>query len=281
MLELKRRTPLLLVVVLLSHILLISGQTGQGAKVSPLEVATFVIFSRIQRMTSTVMNSIDDIWSGYIGLQGTNKENELLRNQVNELHFKLQERSALVNRTLRLEQLLELRSKLDLPTTAASILAVDATPWFRAVTVDKGFDDGLRQDMAVLGPQGIVGRVVGQIGPTAAKVQLIIDREAAAGAVLEQTGVAGVITGIGSTTMLSMNYVSNFDEVNVGERVITSGIEGIYPRGFTIGRVKSVENGPGLHQVIEITPAVDFSQLSEVIVVLLLSAEALPAEDIE
>ena len=281
MLELKRRTTLLLVVVLLSNILLISGQIGQGARISPLEVSIFVIFSHVQRMTSTVVNSVNDIWSGYIGLQGTSEENELLRNQVNELHFKLQERSALVNRTLRLEQLLELRSKLDLPTTAASILAVDTTPWFRAVVVDKGFDDGLRQDMAVLGPKGIVGRVVSQIGQTVAKIQLIIEREAAAGAVIEQTGVAGIVTGIGSTTLLSMNYVSNLDEVNVGERIITSGIEGIYPRGFAIGQVKSVERGSGLHQVIEVEPAVDFSQLSEVIVVLLSSTDALPTEDVE
>ena len=281
MLELKRRTTLLLGVVLLFNILLISGQIGQGARVSPLEVTIFVIFSHIQRMTSTVVSSVDGIWSGYIGLRDTNKENELLRNQVNELHFKLQERSALVNSTLRLEQLLELRSKLDLPTAAASIISVDTTPWFRAVTIDKGFDDGLRQDMAVLGPEGIVGRVVGQIGPTVAKIQLIIDREAAAGAVIERTGVAGVVTGIGSTTVLSMNYVANLNEVNVGDRVITSGIEGIYPRGFTIGQVKSVESDSGLHQVIEIEPAVDFSQLSEVIIVLLSSVDALPTEDIE
>ncbi len=281
MLELKRRTGFLLVVVLLAHVLLIFAQVSTASGVAVLEAATFAVFSQIQRGASAASDGIRGVWRGYVALRGVRAENDSLRHQVSELRFQIQERRALVSRTLQLERLLELRASLDLFTAAADVIAADATPWFRTVTIDKGVEDGLRSDMAVIAPTGVVGRIVGELGPSAAKIQLIIDRNAAAGAMIERTRTAGVVVGSDDAPLLHMEYVSNLEEVGVGDLVVTSGIDGIYPRGFAIGRVRSAERGAGLYRAIEVEPAVDFSRLSEVLVVLSPPLPVLPAEGTE
>jgi rod shape-determining protein MreC len=158
-----------------------------------------------------------------------------------------------------------MRSSLTLKTTAAEIIGVGATPDFRTVTIDKGLLDGLTPDMAVIAPGGVVGRVV-TAGPRASKVQLLIDRNAAAGALIERSRSQGVAVGLGDGR-LRLDYVSDVSDVAVGDVVVTSGIDGIFPKGFIIGRVDAVERSGGGYREILIKPAVDFSSLEEVLVV--------------
>jgi rod shape-determining protein MreC len=101
----------------------------------------------------------------------------------------------------------------------------------------------------------------------AAKVQLLVDRNAAAGALVERSRAAGLVTGTGDE-LLSMEYVSEVADVMVGDLIVTSGIDGIYPKGFPIGRIESMEKGGGVYQKITVRPAVDFTSLEEVLVVL-------------
>src|SRR5262249_4980332 len=124
----------------------------------------------------------------------------------------------------------------------------------------------IRTDMAVIAPAGIVGRLV---VPTAraSKVQLLIDRNAAAGAIIERTRAQGVVVGSGDDR-LSLEYVSEVSDVVAGDVVVTSGIDGIYPKGFVIGRVEQVEKSGNSYKRITIRPAVDFTSLEEVLVVL-------------
>ena len=119
--------------------------------------------------------------------------------------------------------------------------------------------------MAVLAPAGVVGRVVTP-SLRAAKVQLLVDRNAAAGAIVERSRAQGVVVGA-SDERLQMEYVSEVFDVLVGDIVVTSGIDGIYPRGFVIGRVESVEKSGGAYRRIVVKPAVNFSGLEEVLVV--------------
>jgi len=141
-----------------------------------------------------------------------------------------------------------------------------ASPEFRTITIDKGTDDGLRTDMAVIAPAGVVGRVVMPSG-RAAKVQLLVDRNAAAGALVERSRAQGVVKGVGEMR-LELEFVSEAADVAVGDLVVTSGIEGIFPKGFTIGRVDTVEKSGPAYKRITVMPAVDFSALEEVLVVL-------------
>jgi rod shape-determining protein MreC len=120
--------------------------------------------------------------------------------------------------------------------------------------------------MAVIAPAGVVGRVVVP-SASAAKVQLLIDRNAAIGALIERSRAQGVVVGAGDE-WLRMEYVSEVADVAPGDIVVTSGIDGIYPKGFIIGRIETVERSGGAYKRILVRPAVDFSSLEEVLVVL-------------
>jgi rod shape-determining protein MreC len=129
--------------------------------------------------------------------------------------------------------------------------------------------------MAVISPAGVVGRI---ILPTsrAAKIQLLIDRDAAAGAVTERGRAQGVVVGTG--TSLRFDNVSGTADLKVGDRVVTSGIEGIYPKGFEIGQIESIERRAGEFSAIIIRPTVEFSSIEAVLVVMTESSLAAAAD---
>jgi rod shape-determining protein MreC len=119
--------------------------------------------------------------------------------------------------------------------------------------------------MAVIAPAGVVGRVI-QPSARAAKVQLLIDRNAAAAGLVERSRAQGIVEGTGAER-LNMSYISGTADLKVGDRVVTSGIEGIYPKGFVIGQIESIQRGAGEYTTVAIRPAVDFSSLEAVLVV--------------
>jgi rod shape-determining protein MreC len=173
--------------------------------------------------------------------------------------------------TRTLQQLLALRSRIPLSSTAvnvteSTVIAGGASPEFRTITIDKGLRAGLRPDMAVLAPTGIAGRV---ITPTAlaSKVQLLIDRNAAVGVLDERSRAQGVAIGDGSSR-LRMEYVAGTADLKAGDSIVTSGIDGIYPKGFVVGQIESVERGGGEYSRIVIRPSVEFSSLEAVLVIL-------------
>ena len=263
--DIHQRSGYLFIGVMLAHVLLISAQVNSKSGVPVLESVTFGIFSEVQRGLSGGVSGIRGVWDGY-GLRHARAENEELKRQHGTTQIELQEQRALAERTRGLEKLLEMREQLTLKTTGAEIIGAAATPDFRTVTIDKGSTSGLQADMAVVAPAGVVGRVV---VPSArsAKVQLLIDRNAAAGALIERSRAQGVVVGGGDERLL-MDYVSEVSDVVAGDVVVTSGIDGIYPKGFVIGRVETVEKSGGAYRRITIKPAVDFRSIEEVLVVL-------------
>ena len=164
-----------------------------------------------------------------------------------------------------LQQLLDLRGSIKLSTVAAAVIAGGASPEFRTITIDKGTGDGIAPDMAVISPAGVVGRIVLPT-PRAAKVQLLIDRDAAAGGLVERTRAQGVLVGTG-TDRVRLDHVPGTADIRIGDRVVTSGIEGIYPKGFAIGQIESFERRAGEFTAVMIRPAVEFSNLEVVLVV--------------
>ncbi len=264
-LDIRQRAGYLFLAVTVGHVILISAQINAKSGVPLLEVVTFGAFSEVQRSASAAVSGARNVWSGYFALRGVRDENETLRRQLAEAQVLVQEQRALADRTRGLERLLELRDRLSLSTAAAEIIASGGTPDFRTVTIDKGLLQGLQTDMAVVAPAGVVGRLVVP-GPRASKVQLLIDRNAAAGALIERSRAQGVVVGAGDDT-LRMDYVSEVSDVVVGDAVVTSGIDGIFPKGFVIGRVSAVEKSGGAYRAIAVQPAVDFSSLEEVLVV--------------
>jgi len=231
-----------------------------------LEAVTFGVFAEIERSVSSGFSGIRQFWSGYAGLRHVKQQNEQLVKQLDEAQVALQEQRALADRTRSLERLLDLRNRSNLKTAAAGIIAAGAMPDFRTLTIDKGTRDGIERDMAVIAPAGVVGRVVMPSG-RAAKIQLLIDRNAAAGALVERSRAQGVVTGSGGDR-LRLDYVAETADVMVGDLVVTSGIDGIYPKGYVIGQVELVEKNGTAYKAITVKPAVDFTSLEEVLVVL-------------
>jgi rod shape-determining protein MreC len=247
------------------HLILISAQVQSRAGVPVLEGITFGIFSRLQGGAASVFRGVGGTWSSYVGLRGARAENETLRKQVADLEVRLQEQRALASRSERLQQLLDLKSTASLPTLAAEVIAGNPNAGLRTVTLNRGSADGVQADMAVIASKGVVGRVIGPVAAHAARVQLLIDPNAA---VSERSRAGGMVAGVEGDPPLRMELVSNLADIVVGDVIVTSGIEGMYPRGFPIGVVEKSERGGSLHRVIAVRPAVDFSSIEEVLIVM-------------
>ncbi len=263
-LDIRQRTGYLFMAVIIGHIILISAQVNTERGVPLLEVVTFGTFAEVQRGASTLIGGVRTSWGDYLALQSVRSDNEQLRREVAQLQVALQQQRALAQQSHTLVELLKLREGIQIETVAAGVIAGSASPDFRTVTIDKGSSDGLRPDMAVIAPAGVVGRIITP-SARAAKVQLRIDRNAAAGAIVERSRAQGVVEGTGGS--LRLNYVSGTADVQSGDVVSTSGIDGIYPKGFVIGQIESVERGSGEFGAIVIRPAVDFSSIEAVLVV--------------
>jgi rod shape-determining protein MreC len=264
LLDIRQRTGYLFIAITVGHILLISAQVNTTRGVPMLEAVTFGTFAEVQRGASALVGGVRTSWGDYVALQSVRGENDQLRAEVARLRIALQQERAAAQQARTLESLLELRSQAQMETVAAGIIAGSASPDFRTLTIDKGTADGLRADMAVIAPAGVVGRIITP-SMRAAKIQMLIDRNAAAGALIERSRAQGVIEGTGGD--LRLNYVSSAADVVRGDVVVTSGIDGIYPKGFVIGQIESVERGSGTFGTIIVRPAVDFSSLEAVLVV--------------
>ena len=265
-LDIRQRAGYLFLAVVVGHVILISAQISTRSGVPVLEAVTFGAFSEVQRGASALVNGVRTMWTGYVALRRVRSENDVLRRELADAQVQVQSQRALADRSRGFARLLELRDRTDLATAAAEIIGSGATADFRTVTIDKGVLEGLKADMAVIAPAGVVGRVV-VTSPRASKVQLIVDRNAAAGALIERSRAQGLVLGVGDDT-LRMDYVSEVSDVVVGDTVVTSGIDGIFPKGFVIGRVNAIEKSAGAYRRIAVQPAVDFSSLEEVLVVL-------------
>ena len=263
--DIRQRPGVVLAAAILLHVVLISAQVNTAAGLPVLQVVTFGSFSEVQRGTMALVDGVRGMWSGYIALRQVQQENNALKQELQTLQVRWQEERAEAQRTDNLRQLLELRERANLDTVAAEVIAGAASPDFKTVTIDKGSSESLDTDMAVISPAGVVGRII-LPSRRASKVQLLIDRNAAAGALIERTRVQGVVVGIGDG-MLRMQYVPGTADVKTGDLVVTSGIDGIYPKGFVIGTIDHADRGAGAYHEIVIRPAVDFSRLEEVLIV--------------
>lgn len=278
MLDVRKRTGWLFFAIMIGQVILVSAQVQSKSGMRVLSVVTFEIFSRVERATAGVIDGTTGLWSNYVALRGVRAENVELQKQVADLQVQLQQQRALASSAERLQQLLDLKGRTDLPTLAAEVIAGNPDPGMRTVTINRGSVDGVQPDMAVIAPQGIVGRVIGDPARHAARVQLIVDRNAALGAITARARAGGMIVGSDGTPALNMELVSNLADVKPGDTVVASGVDGIYPKGFLIGTVDASQPGPQLYRTITVRPSVDFSSLEEVLVVMVPARQALGAE---
>lgn len=263
-----RRTLALLVTVCLGQVLLISAQVQSREGLPLIQVAAFDAFARVQRVTGAIADAGSGIWSQYFGLRGVARENETLRQQLLDLAAELQRQRAIAAQTRSLEDMLGLKPQVSAPTIAARVIAGNVSPGTLTVAIDRGTADGVTEDMAVLGARGVVGRVIAPVSQNAATVQLLIDSNAAAAVVFERSRSGGMVIGGQTDGTLRAEFVSTLADVQAGELVTSSGQDGIFPPGFTIGTVESVSGAGGPNRQVRVRPAADFSHIDIVLVVL-------------
>jgi len=266
----RHQTVRLLIVLSVGHILLISAQVQTRSGLPLIEQAAFQTFAWIHRTAGAMAGALGGAWGGWVALHDVERENAELRVKMAELEGRLMGLEAIARSAQELERALQLKARTVPPTLAARVIAGNPTPGILTVLIDKGRADGVARDMAVIGVDGIVGRVLGEPAEREARVQLLVGSSAAAAAVLERSGAGGLATGQGATggdLWMRLEYVPNLVDVQPGERVFTSGRDGIYPPGFPIGTVEDVRPGADFRD-IRVRPAVDISGLNVVLVVI-------------
>jgi rod shape-determining protein MreC len=232
-----------------------------------LERVAISFISPFQELVTRSIRFTKDIWFQYFALVTIAKENRTLRTQLN----RASEKSNLWRETdmanARLRNLLDFQKNIAELVVAAEVIGKDPSAWFKTVIIDKGKADGLIKGLPVVMPQGIAGQVI-EVANHYSKVMLIIDRNSAVDALVQRTRARGVLKGK-STDQCRLDYVLRKKDVRVGDIVVSSGLDGIYPKGLRIGLVSEVVDHDAdiFHEVI-LTPFVDFEKLEEVLVVL-------------
>lgn len=267
-----RRSSLLLGGLVLGHAIVISGQVDGGGGVSLLERGLLLAIAPVQHLVAATTSGVASVWTGYLDLRGVHQKNQRLEARVRVLEMQLQEKETEAREAERLRGLLDLRRRLPFKTLPAEIISRGSLPWFRTLTLGKGARDGVRLDDAVVDTAGVLGRVIA-LGPHVARVQLLTDRDSGVGVLVERTRVGGVVSGqlgpseeAGSLDLV-LNYVPTTADVAVGDVVITSGQDRVYPKGLVVGRVRSVAQGSGLFKEILVTPSARFRAAEEALVI--------------
>jgi rod shape-determining protein MreC len=166
----------------------------------------------------------------------------------------------------RLQQLLDFRSHLPANAITASIIAKTASTWFQSCLLDKGSADGIRKGMAVVTPLGVIGQVVA-VNERTSKVLLLTDPNSGVDVLVQRSRARGVVSGSLENGTV-MKYVKRSEDVQEGDQVVTTGLDGVFPKGLMVGTVvKARKQHLGLFQFIEVTPAVTSAQAEEVLVV--------------
>nr|WP_246325233.1 rod shape-determining protein MreC [Dissulfurirhabdus thermomarina] len=222
-----------------------------------------------QKALSVPAGWLGDLWRSYVDLRDVRVENAALRSEIERLREEVNRYREAMIANVRLQRLLDLRGSLEAPTLAARVVAVDVAPWVATVTVDRGASQGVAPGMAVLAGAGVAGQVV-DTAPHFSRVLLLTDYNSAADAFVQRSRARGVLKGTGEVGLCRLEYVEKGADVQVGDVVVTSGLDQIYPKGLLLGRVTAVEPGTAedLFQEVTVRPAADFRHLEEVLIVL-------------
>ena len=262
----RHRSLVLLATVVLAQILLLAVQIKRGDQVRLIRVWTVSLITPVQRAVSWSIDKVQGGWRNYIGLRGLARENAALREELARLKLRNAELESRAAEAGRLAALLDFRdSHSDVPMVAARVIGAAATGASKSIFINRGEADGLRRNMAVITPEGVVGKVV-EVYSDTAQVLLLTDKEAGLGALLASTRTQSPVGGTGEPLLL-MKYITNDEKVSLGDRVLTSGQDRIFPKDLPVGTVASIRPANPF-QEIRIQPAARLDQLEEVIVLL-------------
>ncbi len=258
--------PLLTGIGILVALLVFSLNVPLNREANVIERSVLGVLSPLLRPVSRISGFVEDIWDGYIQLVDTNRENMRLREDIRGLNLRMLEANEAFLSNRRLELLLEMKKSVREPTVAATVIGEDITSWFRTLVINRGSSSGIREGMAVISSDGVVGQTV-KVSSSTARVLLLTDHASGISATIQRSRARGVVKGKGEM-LCTLEFATREEDVKVGDVIITSGIGGVFLKGLPIGEVTMVKRGEyGIFQTVSIRPAVNLSHLEEVLVV--------------
>ncbi|MGD0796392.1 MAG: rod shape-determining protein MreC [Acidobacteriaceae bacterium] len=238
-----------------------------GPSVRLIRMWALATVSPFERLAHAIGSGLHRSWSDYVDLRHVRKQNAELQRQLTRLRI---EQAAIAEDALegrRLQALLAFRQQYVASTVAAQVIGSSGSEQSRVLTIDKGWRDGLKPDMAVITPDGIVGKLR-DVFPDTAQVLEINDQTSGAGVILASTRIRAILRGTVAGRMQIGNLTAD-SRIKPGEAVLTSGGDQVFPRGLPVGTVESIAPDPD-HQpysAIRVRPAADLDRVEEVLVI--------------
>jgi rod shape-determining protein MreC len=262
------RNLIVLVGVLFAQVL---GLAVQVKRTTPSEPTRLIRIWAVDAVTPLekalvwMQTSTSNVWHNYFYLRGVRAENRALKAEIERMSLERVRISQDADQAHRLQALLGFKEQFISQTMAAQVIGGSGSELSRSVFIDKGSRDGIKPDMAVITADGIVGKVL-HVYHATSEVLLINDQSSGVGAILDQTRLQGILNGTAAGELV-LGRVMSDETVPPGETVLTSGGDGIFPKGLPIGKVTKISPGSDLFLNIHVHPSVDLSRLEEVLVV--------------
>ena len=254
------------VLLLLAAHMLSSGVKQGDALARPQGIVSEVM-RPFQVASSRMGHSAGDIFHQYFMLGSVARENRHLREEVAQLNQRQSRMVELELENHRLAELLDLKEAIDLKMVAADVIGSDATGMARTLILGQGGAGGLAPGMGVIATGGVVGKLIAS-SRNASRVMLLNDHNCAIDAFVQRSRVRGIVSGVADDGVM-LKYVERTADIKVGDAVITSGLDGVFPRGLLIGSISAIERkGPGLFLNVSINPAADLPKLEQVLVII-------------
>ena len=264
----RHRNVTILVVVLFAEIVGLAVQVKRTADTDStrlIRVWTITAVTPVERGFVAVQQGISNAWHNYFYLRGVRAQNRQLQDEIEQLRLQQVRLSEDAGQARRLQRLLGFKEQFIAKTLAAQVVGSSGSDMSRVVYIDKGEGDGIRQDMAVITADGVVGKIL-RVFPTSSQVLLINDPSSGVGVILEKSRLQGVIKGTPNGQVVLEKMMSD-ERVEPGDQLLTSGGDQVFPKGLPIGTVKSVSAGNDVFLKIRIKPAAELDQLEEVLVI--------------
>ena len=226
-----------------------------------------VVTTPIQSALARVNRATVGVWSTYREWKNVRAENRRLRDETQRLRVEALRVSETLEENQRLRRLLALKAAMPLTTLSGEVIAREWGGWVRSLTVNRGRADHVTRLTAVIAPDGLIGRVV-DVRPGASIVQVLTDPASTVGALVVRTRTQGIVEGEPRGTLRLKFMARDGGGIQVGDLVVTSGAGGLFPRGIPVGRVRAVDDrGSALFSYANLTPAVDFARIDEVLLI--------------
>jgi rod shape-determining protein MreC len=281
----RHRSLVLLTIVIVVQVLFLAVQIQhadkEGENHSLMRSWSVGLFSPFERAGAWGVGKVRGTWRHYFALSDAARENERLKQENGALKLENTQLRSKVSEADRLAALLNFReSQIHVPMVGARVIATGPDANSAVVFIDRGQRAGIKKNMGVITPDGVVGKVIEAFGETS-RVLLVTDPDSGVGAMIEESRVQSPVKGLGEP-LLNMSYVSNDDEVKLGEHVVTSGMDRIFPRDLPVGTIVEVKQGSPPFKFIRVRPSAQIEKLEEVIVLLttdpLIMKKQAPAE---